>query len=33
MEAWTLLDEKANYILHKTIRMHMEAWTLLDGGS
>jgi hypothetical protein len=21
------------YILQKTIRMHMEAWTLLDGGS
>ena len=33
MEAWTLLDKKANYILQKTIRMQMEAWTLLDGGS
>jgi hypothetical protein len=28
-EAWTLLDKRANYILHKTIRMQMEAWTLL----
>jgi hypothetical protein len=33
MEAWTLLDKRANYILQKTIRMQMEAWTLLDGGS
>jgi len=31
-EAWTLLDKRANYILHKTIRMKMEAWTPLDGG-
>jgi hypothetical protein len=29
MEAWTLLDKRANYILQKTIRMQMEAWTLL----
>jgi hypothetical protein len=29
MEAQTLLDKRANYILQKTIRMHMEAWTLL----
>ena len=28
-EAWTLLDKRANYILQKTIRMQMEAWTLL----
>jgi hypothetical protein len=28
-EAWNLLDKKANYILQKTIRMQMEAWTLL----
>jgi hypothetical protein len=28
-EAWTLLDKRANYILQKTIRMKMEAWTLL----
>jgi hypothetical protein len=33
MEAWTLLDKRANYILQKTIRMQMEAWTLLDRGS
>ena len=33
MEAWTLLDKKANYILQKTIRMQMEAWTLSDEGS
>jgi hypothetical protein len=33
MEAWTLSDRRANYILQKTIRMQMEAWTLLDGGS
>jgi hypothetical protein len=33
MKEWTLLDKRANYILQKTIRMHMEAWTLLDGGS
>ena len=33
VEAWTLLDKRANYILQKTIRMQMEAWTLLDGGS
>jgi hypothetical protein len=33
MEAWTLLDKKANYILQKTIRMRMEAWNMLDGGS
>jgi hypothetical protein len=33
MEAWTLLDRKANYILQKTIRMQMEAWTLSDGRS
>ena len=25
--------EGADYILHKTIRMHMEVWTLSDGGS
>jgi hypothetical protein len=25
MEAWTLLDKRANYILQKTIRMQMEA--------
>ena len=28
-EAWTLLDKRANYILQKTIRLQMEAWTLL----
>jgi hypothetical protein len=28
-KAWTLLDKRANYILQKTIRMQMEAWTLL----
>jgi hypothetical protein len=28
-EAWTLLDKRANYIFQKTIRMQMEAWTLL----
>jgi hypothetical protein len=33
MKAWTLLDKRANYILQKTIRMQMEVWTLLDGGS
>jgi hypothetical protein len=33
MEAWTLLDKRENYILQKTIRMQMEAWTMLDGGS
>jgi hypothetical protein len=33
MEAWTLLDKISNYILQKTIRMQMEAWTLLGGGS
>jgi hypothetical protein len=33
MEVWTLLDKKVNYILQKTIRMQMEAWTMLDGGS
>jgi hypothetical protein len=27
------VDKRANYILQKTIRMQMEAWTLLDGGS
>jgi hypothetical protein len=32
-EAWTLSDRRANYILQKTIRMQMEAWTLLDKGS
>jgi hypothetical protein len=32
-KVWTLLDKRANYILQKTIRMEMEAWTLLDGGS
>ena len=32
-EAWNQLDKRANYILQKTIRMQMEAWTLLDGGS
>ena len=32
-EAWTLLDKRANYILQKIIRMQMEVWTLLDGGS
>jgi hypothetical protein len=32
-EAWTLLDKRANYTLQKTIRMQMEARTLLDGGS
>jgi hypothetical protein len=29
MEAWTLLDKRTNYILQKTIRLQMEAWTLL----
>jgi hypothetical protein len=29
MEEWTLLDKRANYILQKTIRLQMEAWTLL----
>jgi hypothetical protein len=33
MEAWTLLDKRANYILQKTIRMQMEVWTLSDEGS
>ena len=33
MEEWTLLDKRGNYILQKTIRMQMEAWTLSDGGS
>jgi hypothetical protein len=33
MEAWTLLDRRANYILQKTIRMQMEVWTLSDRGS
>jgi hypothetical protein len=33
MEAWTLLDKRANYILQKKIRMQMEVLTLLDGGS
>ena len=33
MKAWILLDKEANYILQKIIRMQMEAWTLLDGGS
>ena len=33
MEVWTLLDKRANYILQKKIRMQMEAWTQLDGGS
>jgi hypothetical protein len=28
-KAWTLLDKRANFILQKTIRMQMEAWTLL----
>ena len=28
-KAWTLLDKRANYILQKTIRLQMEAWTLL----
>jgi hypothetical protein len=28
-EVWTLLDKRANYILQKTIRLQMEAWTLL----
>jgi hypothetical protein len=28
-EAWNLLDKRANYILQKTIRLQMEAWTLL----
>jgi uncharacterized protein YlaN (UPF0358 family) len=32
-EAWTLLDKRANYILHKIIRIQMEEWTLSDGGS
>jgi hypothetical protein len=32
MKVWTLLDKRANYILQKTIRMQIEAWTLLDGG-
>jgi hypothetical protein len=32
-EAWNRLDKRANYILQKTIRMQMETWTLLDGGS
>ena len=31
-KAWTLLDKRANYILLKTIRMQMEAWTFLYGG-
>ena len=29
IEAWTLLDKRANYILQKTIKMQMEVWTLL----
>ena len=33
IDAWTLLNKRANYILQKKIRMQMEAWTLLDGGS
>jgi hypothetical protein len=33
MEAWTLLEKRANYILHKTIRMQMKVWTLSDGRS
>ena len=39
MEAWTLLDKRANYILQKTIRMQKtirtetEAWTQSDEGS
>ena len=33
MEAWTLLDKRANYILQKTIRMQMEMWTQSDEGS
>jgi hypothetical protein len=32
-EVLTLLDRRANSILHKTIRMQMEVWTLSDGGS
>jgi hypothetical protein len=33
MEAWTLSEKRSNYILQKTIRMHMKVWTLSDGGS
>jgi hypothetical protein len=33
MKAWIMLDKRANYILQNTIRMQMEAWTLLNGGS
>jgi hypothetical protein len=33
MEVWTPLDKRDNYALQKTIRMQMEAWTLLKGGS
>jgi hypothetical protein len=29
MEVWNLLDKRSNYILQKTIRLQMEAWTLL----
>jgi hypothetical protein len=29
MEAWTLLEKRDNYILQKTIRLQIEAWTLL----
>jgi hypothetical protein len=32
-EVLTLSDRRANSILHKTIRMQMEVWTLSDGGS
>jgi hypothetical protein len=28
-KVWTLLDKRTNYILQKTIRLQMEAWTLL----
>jgi hypothetical protein len=28
-EVWNMLDKRANYILQKTIRLQMEAWTLL----
>jgi hypothetical protein len=32
MEAWTLSDRRANYILQKTIRIQMKVWTLSYGG-
>jgi hypothetical protein len=30
MEAWTLLDKRANYILQKTIRMQIEEDNLVE---